>query len=177
MNCRDWEERIALHAGGDLRPEEAVETEGHLRECAHCREFAIELRVHAAWMREVHSELPAATDFAAMRAGVLERLESRRRPAAWRLVWAGGLAAIAALVLLWFETPRREPVRPAPQVAVAIPSVTTVENPPPRPAQRHHRTHRLRPKAPPEPSQPLLVKLITDDPDVVIYWIVDPKGD
>jgi len=27
-----------------------------------------------------------------------------------------------------------------------------------------------------EGSHPLMVKLMTDDPNVVIYWIVDPKG-
>jgi predicted anti-sigma-YlaC factor YlaD len=174
MNCRDWEERIALHSGGDLPPAEASDTESHLQACASCRDFAAELREHAAWMREVHRELPGTADFAAMRAGVLERLERRRRPAAWGLVWAGGLAAIAALVLLWFETPRREPAKPTPQVAVAKPPVQTVENPLARPVRRRHRAHAIRPKQTPEP---LVVKLTTDDPDVVIYLVVDPKGD
>lgn len=27
------------------------------------------------------------------------------------------------------------------------------------------------------PTEPMTVKILTDDPDVVIYWIVDPKGD
>jgi hypothetical protein len=27
------------------------------------------------------------------------------------------------------------------------------------------------------PDKPLLVKLVTDDPNVVIYWITDTKGD
>lgn len=175
MNCRDWEERIALYAGGDLPREEAVETEGHLRNCASCREFAAALREYAAWMREAHQELPAQADFAAMRAGVLEWLERRRRPFPWGLAWAGGLAATAALFLLLWRSPRSEPAQPAPQVgAVTKPPVQAVEDPPPRPARRHRRVHTSGSQKPPEP---LLVKLITDDPDVVIYWIVDAKGD
>jgi hypothetical protein len=45
----------------------------------------------------------------------------------------------------------------------------------------HHPKHlRLRPAPEPkteEPAEPLLVKLETPDPDVVIYWIVEGKGD
>jgi hypothetical protein len=32
------------------------------------------------------------------------------------------------------------------------------------------------PEPEPAPEQPLLVKFITDDPDVVVYWIVDPPN-
>jgi len=174
MNCREWEERIALHAGGDLPHGEAAGTEAHLQDCPSCREFAAEMGVHGAWMREVHRELPAAADFAAVRAGVLKRLERKQRPAAWGLVWAGGLTALAAMFLLLWHSSRREPARPAPQVAVARSPVPTVENPLTRPARRRHRAHVVRPKQTPEP---LLVKLITDDPDVVIYLVVDSKGD
>jgi len=30
---------------------------------------------------------------------------------------------------------------------------------------------------PSAPTEPMTVKILTDDPDVVIYWIVEPKGD
>jgi len=174
MNCRDWEERIALYAEGDLRPNEAAETQGHLQDCAGCREFAAELREHVAWMREAQQELPAAADFAAVRAGVLARLEQKRRPVARGLVWAGGLAAMAALILVLMKGPRSAPAKPTPQVAVARPPVQTVETPPSRPVRRRHTAHTFRSKNTPEP---LMVKLITDDPDVVIYLVVDSKGD
>lgn len=175
MNCRNWEERIALHAGGDLPPKEAAETEAHLQDCAGCRDFAAELGEHVAWMREAQRDLPVQADFATMRAGVLERLEPRRRPVASWLVWAGGLAAIATLVFLLVRSPRSEPPKPAPQVALVKPPVQRVESPPTRPTRRpRSRTHAVHPKETPEP---LMVKLITDDPDVVIYLVVDPKGD
>jgi hypothetical protein len=38
-----------------------------------------------------------------------------------------------------------------------------------------YRTPRV--KRPSPASEPLLVKLITDDPEVVIYWIVDGEGE
>ena len=38
MNCKDWEERIALQAGGDLTLEEAAAVDHHLADCAQCRE-------------------------------------------------------------------------------------------------------------------------------------------
>jgi anti-sigma factor RsiW len=174
MNCRDWEERIALYAGGDLPREEAAETEGHLQVCANCRQSAAALREHAGWMREAHEQLPTAADFAAMRAGVLGGFE-RRRPFPRGLLWAGGLAATAAVFLVIWYRPRSEPARPAPQVAaVAKPPVMAVENLPPRPARRRRPAPIVRPKQTPEP---LLVKLTTEDPDVVIYLVVDSKGD
>jgi hypothetical protein len=46
----------------------------------------------------------------------------------------------------------------------------------PRPVPR---VHRRLPMPAPQPTvngQPLLVKLETSDPDVIIYWIVEGKG-
>ena len=54
MNCAEWEERIALHAGGDLAPGEAAEVERHLAECAGCQVFWSGMRESLAVLREVH---------------------------------------------------------------------------------------------------------------------------
>ena len=40
------------------------------------------------------------------------------------------------------------------------------------PTRRHEE-----PQSPSAPIEPMTVKILTDDPEVVIYWIVDPKGD
>ncbi len=40
MRCEQWEERIALHAGGDVTGGDAAQVERHLAECAPCREFS-----------------------------------------------------------------------------------------------------------------------------------------
>ena len=44
MNCLDWEERIALHSGGDLTGAEADAVERHLADCAACQVFWSGLR-------------------------------------------------------------------------------------------------------------------------------------
>src|SRR5690349_23693118 len=121
MNCRDWEERIALHAERDLPPHEAAEAERHLAECAECRGFAESISQSLAELRGAHLESLTPADFAAVRARVLAELPERRRPA-WRLAWIG--AVVVALVLLAALPVKRQPeparVAPAPTVEAAI---------------------------------------------------------
>ena len=84
-------------------------------------------------------------------------------------------AAAAVVLLLWpraVQTPERI------EMAVIRPAAPQIEEP--RPA---HVTHPRRArKAPREaavseperhPAEPLVVKLLTDDPNVIIYWIAD----
>jgi hypothetical protein len=54
MNCTAWEERIALHAGGDLPAGEAVEVERHLGECAGCQVLWSGLRESLDTLRAAH---------------------------------------------------------------------------------------------------------------------------
>ena len=131
-------------------------------------------------LREAHREPLDEAHYAAVRARVLAELGREKRPA-WRRIWVGGLVAAAAAVvlLLWpraVQTPERI------EMAVSRPAAPQIEEP--RPA---HVTHRRRARmAPPSaavsapekpPTEPLVVKLLTDDPNVVIYWIADSKGD
>jgi anti-sigma factor RsiW len=175
MNCPDWQERIALYAGGDLSEREAADVGRHLADCGQCREFLEGIEASQAFVREVHQEnVPSAAPYEAVRARVLERIESRRRRA-WFLGWTAGLAA-AAIILMLLLLPRPPAVEPV-QFALKPP-----EAPPIAPRARpipHHRRSRMRPAVPAEvpAAEPLVVKLITDDPDVVIYWIMDNQGD
>ena len=52
MNCLDWEERIALYAGGDLTGAEAAEVERHVADCAGCQVFWSGLRETLAELRD-----------------------------------------------------------------------------------------------------------------------------
>ena len=170
MNCSDWEERIALHAGGDLPPAEVAEVERHLRECAGCRASAAAFGRGLELLREVHQEPLAPVHFAVVRAGVLAKLERKRR---W--AWAYGFAvATGALVVLLAPWPGR---MPEPPVAVVshppAPQLTPVVE---APAVHGARVRRARQPAA-RPAEPLMIKLITDDPNVVIYWIADTKGE
>jgi hypothetical protein len=192
MNCGESEERIALHAGGDLPPREAAAVDRHVAECAACQALLSGLRQTADALRAAHSEPVDSAHYAAVRARVLSELSRRQRPR-----WAYAALAAAAILLLVGVWPRATP-RPQPQVP-AVAAVRgadpLVRGGPPGPlprvtpeaAGRGRRTQgvpRTRGSAPPlqqgepgPPAQPLVVKLITDDPDVVIYWISEGKGE
>jgi hypothetical protein len=187
MNCGNWEERIALYAGGDLAPSETAEVNQHLADCQDCRVFASGLRESLDLMREAHASEIDAPHFAAVRARVLGTLEAQRLPW-WRSAWVYGLAAVAAAALLVVSLVPRHPAGPIGAATVTerdtpSPSLTPVpvEAPPKlhrARAVRHRQPLPILPvAAPPDPGPPVVVKLLTDDPDVVIYWITDTSGE
>ena len=188
MNCSDWEERIALHAGGDLPPAEAAEVERHLRECAGCQVLASGLKQSLALLKEAHHEPLAPAHFSAVRARVVAELEQQqRRGSLWarRRPWGYGLAAVAvALLVMLALRPERTPVaatrQPLSNVRgsdVSEPRTLESGMVPNRPPPHRRLARRvLRAKEPDTPNpEPLIVKLQTDDPNVVIYWIADRK--
>jgi hypothetical protein len=131
-----------------------------------------------ALLREAHSAPLAAAHFSAVRARVVAELEQQRRPL-WRRAWGYGLAAAAvALLAMLALRPGRTPERRtnvvvavhAPSIAVSEPVI------PPAPHRRVARRVVRPPSVPDSPArEPLIVKLLTDDPNVVIYWIEDRK--
>lgn len=164
MNCVDWEEGIALHAGGDLAAAEAQAVERHVAECGGCQLLLSGLRESLGLFREAHGEPVEAAHFAAVRARVLAELE--RGPArGWRWAWVYAMA-VAAMVLLMVVWPRPvlRMVVPMPH-APAAPAVARVVAKVPLP----HRQVAER-------SETVLLKIETDNPDVVIYWIAE-KGE
>lgn len=184
MNCADWEERIALYEGGDLAPDEAAAVEGHLAGCAGCQVFASGVRQSLALLREAHAEPLDASAFAAVRARVIGELE--RRPAGrWWLVLAAACAAALLVAIFAIRT------APAPRQTVALrtaepPRVEILRPAEPSPAPapavvvrvHHHRARRRPPlESPKAEEKPLVVKMVTDDPNIVIYWIADTRGE
>lgn len=171
MNCKDWEERIALHAEGDLPEPERAVAEQHLAECAGCREFLEELKQSLASLRAAHVQPIEASAYAALRARVLERID-HGHGRAWWLGWIGALAATSAvLVVLLQPRPVPPPARVAAPPQVALAPQTPVVSVPPEPLPRRKRKTAPRPEL--RRPEPLMVKLITDDPNVVIYWITN----
>jgi anti-sigma factor RsiW len=164
MKCSMDESLLALFAGGDLADEQAREVEKHLRGCPDCRELAAGLVASQAALQSLRDEDLDANRLAEVRRQVLDRVGAARP--AWVFAfrwWQAVPVGLAAAVLVFVLYPRPEiPPPPAPPV-IAIAPPPEIRRPvsvPPKPAQ-----------------EPLLVKMFTDDPDVVIYWLIDPKGD
>ncbi len=157
MTCQECE----LALGSGHHPEE------HLAQCAACRALADEMRANtAAFESFADDPLPA------VRHKVMAQVQSRsagRQVLRWG--WALGAlgAAAAAMLAILLHSPKPQPiVQPAPEIAsVEIPKTTVgpaipLERVPVRRA-RH------------ESADVLKVKMLTSDPDVVIYWLVEKK--
>jgi hypothetical protein len=163
MNCREWEERIA----GELDDAEVV---GHLRDCPGCQVFASGLRETLAMLQAAHAEAIPAAHYTAVRARVMAELGSHRR---WGWIWAVAAAlAVVAVGLVGIRKEMRVEELPL-RVAVSVPPPAAWQ---PTKSEPLRYVRRARPKrtAPPEE---VLVKVETGDPDVVIYWITETKGD
>jgi hypothetical protein len=124
-----------------------------------------------------------AAHFSAVRARVVAELEHERRPL-WRRAWGYGLAALAvALLVMLALRPGRTPERRTPVVAANHPPVMAVREqvgggrePAVQPPHRRVARRVVRSNVTDTSrGEPLIVKLQTDDPNVVIYWIADRK--
>ena len=146
----------------------------HVAECEDCRALAAEIRANAEALTALRGEELAARPFVHPR---------RFRPLSQKWVW--GLAAAAALVFgiglpRLFEPEvivKPEVMPPVLEARVELPA------PVPEITKRTQAVRRTSPRRPmpeevlpiEEPAQPLLVKMLTSDPDVVIYWLIDPE--
>jgi len=148
----------------------------HVGECEGCRTLAREIRANSEALAALRGEELAARPFVQPR---------RFRP------WVWGLAAAAALLfgIVFSRTPDRQ-VAIVPEVT---PLVEQARVEPPAPTPEIKKRTQVAPRTAPrnrarsEPStvlpvetaaEPLLVKMLTSDPDVVIYWLIDPdKGE
>lgn len=168
MSCARWEERIALAVEGDLPARESTGLEAHLAGCPGCREFRAELLESQAFLKDLGTEDVDSAMFDRIRGRVMAQVAEQPTPAVfpWRWMWAPVCAAALAVVLL---RPRELPETPPPPVPVA--AIPTAPAAPeirwPRPLIGN--------QVPSEPLPPLLVRFETDDPNVVIYWIVEGK--
>jgi hypothetical protein len=147
MTCQECELLLADGEAG-------ASADDHLRGCADCRTLQKELRANALAL-------------SALRDDELARVTtSKRRPV---LPWIAAAAAAILLALILHRSPHPQHVTPP----VPGPIKVTAQLPPApalKPAVRRRRkpAHRNA-----QPEQPLLVKMLTPDPDVVVYWLVD----
>jgi len=140
-------------------------------------------------LREAHRAPIGEAHYAAVRARVLSRLGAERRT--WWQMWAYGLAVVAVAALLVGRIPRSARVTVEQPLALPLPTHAGTDkpagasgadhavNPGVSPAAgRRKRPPHHAPELPaaynvvgPPAPQPLVVKLVTNDPNVVIYWI------
>ena len=136
-------------------------------------------------LRQAHREEIPEAHYAAVRARVMAEIAAGHKPIAWWKWAACGLAAALALAAFVARPRHSAVVRPAAKQMIA----TVHEAPPPpapAPRAKRKRTTGLlacrglctqpavsayRVVGPPVAQPPLVVKMLTDDPDVVIYWI------
>ena len=163
MNCKDVRAKLPLYAEGDLDDAMELAIEAHVAGCAHCGD---ELGGIVESQRAVKSLRSVPIDpeaMAAMRQAVFERLAaerftSRRRARSTRRIAASALAAalvvVSGLAVLWVTAPQHT----APTVDVA------------RVAHEEDAA-----SADSIDSETVLIKWITNNPNVVVYWMSDPR--
>jgi hypothetical protein len=173
MSCSKFENDVALYAGGDLPAARIAHLESHLAECADCRALAAELSKLLDGLRDDPIEDAMVAQLHHRVLSVVRKAGFSRRGALAPLL-ALAAALIVAVVLLW---PRHH-LKIVPVARVEPSHIAPV--PPPRiiPAKHRvvHRHHRA-PAA--QPGPPLLVQFVTNDPNIVIYWLINqqPQGD
>jgi hypothetical protein len=169
MNCSDWEQQIAVES-------QRAELAEHLKICERCREFARELEQNAVALREL--TIPPAA-FATVRQRVISEIQVKDRRTMWWTWSAVAAAACLAILCVSYVLPRlQKPVPPVPVLAKIIPP--KIEwTPQPVTHRVHHKSsgRSLAQAAPVRKTEPLaVVKMLTDDPNVIIIWLVDQKG-
>jgi hypothetical protein len=143
--------------------------------------------------KSLKQEMISPAALSAVRNRVLADIDT----SAWRPFWgrwvyalAGGLFALV-LAVVWIREGREpkpnalvkndaKPVAAAP-APVAPKAVVQAAEPTPAPAvvrvvNRRPRKAVPHAESPAEPPKQVVVKLLTDDPDIVIYWLVDQTG-
>ena len=188
MNCERFEALIALQVEGDLSGRDAERLEEHLRECSTCRDLHGALSESQAALKDLGTEAADSEALDRVRRRVMAEVTEKRPSLVYAWRWKYALAAGAVLVILgvvlseWGTVTRP----PAPLVVQAPPAAPeVVAKKVPQPARMPARQARKRAPLvavksriePPKESEPLVVKLVTDDPNVVIVWLIDRTGD
>jgi anti-sigma factor RsiW len=180
MTCQAFEPLIALYVEGDLDRPESLRVQEHLAACAGCREILEDFQTTQGALKDLGSEAVDPHLLNAVRSGVLAKIGEPDRWAPWR--WGAALAAALAMIAGLIVAPPRKPapdLRPAP---IAQTPASVVDDAAPStaaPPRRHSRVRVRRPvnRPPAKEAAPLVVKMLTDDPNIVIIWLVDRTGD
>jgi len=161
MTCQECE--LAL-AGEEL----SQSVDRHLAECLQCREFARDLQENFEVFAEFGREAFGIEKTPAVSIGV-------PRPEAVRWQWAAA-AAVAAMLALALGLRTLSPHTPIAQnVPAPVTQIAAVEAPSSQIRPVAAPVKRRAPRPPQKRAEPkiLQIKMLTDDPDVVIYWQIE----
>ena len=188
MKTHYTEERVALYIEGELPFHEQAECDAHMLRCATCREMAEDLRSSQVLVKSLRGDAVSSSVLRHVRENVLTQMSRTERTPGWwrsfeRLLFTRGrlryalasafVLAIAGVFVALMRTstpaPVPEntalvPVAPSAPLSVAVQQEMQEKPKSPVPALR-------------EEQQPIMVNLFTDDPNIVIYWFIDGKGD
>jgi len=205
MNCVSFESFIALLVEGDLNEADRRGVEKHLEECSDCSVLFVELQESQAAFKALRQGMVNAGAISEVRARVLNDVGDLDPAPAWvvvmhRLLFAGlrrraAIATVAVGVLLlgglWLGLTKHqmqtevklaahdEPVVPV-NVAAEEEFVKPVKTDKALPRPRRHRTVTEKPDnrvAAQSDSIQFPIKFVTDDPNIIIYWLPSDKGD
>lgn len=201
MKCMYSENDVALYVEGDVPPAKAREIQAHLSVCTRCRDLAAELQESQAALKSLIQDNVSGTSLALVRSQVLAEIQAGVRPVWGRWVYAlAGAVFVVVLAIGWMlemrkpqvqEIVKSDPLPPPAAGPLTRGTITIAEadaNTDRRPLIRREKTnipsrrrqqgvtHTEVPPEPSEPAKPLVVKLLTDDPNIVIYWLIDNTG-
>jgi anti-sigma factor RsiW len=190
MSCKDLEQLIALHVEGDVSESERQKVESHLSTCSDCWDLAEDLKESQAVFKSIRESVPNQSMLSAVRARVLDNVAGKESGTWFERLFLAGFrqkATLAGIVLLmvgggalWLARGPEAPIALPPPVVISPP---TVPEPLPQTVFRPQAPKpRVRKKPAPvpvaqEPQPQVTIRLVTDDPNVIIYWLGDEKGD
>ena len=205
MNCGKFEEQIALYAGGDLDEKGSRLLEEHLSVCGPCRELRDALTEDRLLLRQPPA-IDDAVRLSVRERVLAATARLAKPPARWKWAVAASVL-IGLLGSWWMtrsfraEPPGQKVARalerrgPASHVVAAAQSPTRLRRsrpavhrilakdepaPAPNPVLELALSQLLEPEKPrprTAASSPVVMKLVTDDPDVIVLWLEPRTGE
>lgn len=177
MICSVYRRRIALYVEGDISKRQALRIEHHVGGCKRCRTFLGEIEESQEAVRLLKGESVSGDLREAVRNSVLERVATLAPERSWggpRLgarIWQYGVVgmvlATIGVALLYASFQANVDVSPNQMASVAQSEEQPVV------VSGILTAGALEAAL---VSEPIMVKMLTDDPDVVIIWLADAKG-
>jgi hypothetical protein len=180
MNCEQARELAALAASNDLTPEESRAFADHTAHCAECLAEADAFLSLNVQMTAMKKDSASDAVYSAVRARVMAEIQGNQRPG-WFTAWPAFLAVAVCTVILMIALRPEARISTPPVEAKVAPPVEAPEiisgSSPGIPVRRpvRHIRKAVTTVDPTAPKEPLVVKMLTNDADVVIYWIADAK--